>query len=179
MKAHPLSLIEDNEDNSSQTYISSAKAKKSLKEDDVSTENTLNNLKKYNIQEKPINLIDKTYKINHHQRFMFDFKNKFAKENSSNSKKTCDTNTRPGLIDDTNEDTKKETSKEEKINDNHIPQETNSNIPKDKLANNLIEKRDKRFSYHGKIYFFCAVSMLLYQFFSYIYLIEFPIIERK
>ena len=110
---------------------------------------------------------------------MFDFKNKFAKENSSNSKKTCDTNTRPGLIDDTNEDTKKETSKEEKINDNNIPQEANSNIPKDKLANNLIEKRDKRFSYHGKIYFFCAVSMLLYQFFSYIYLIEFPIIERK
>ena len=49
MKAHPLSLIDDNEDNSSQTYISTTKAKKSLKEDDVSTENTLKINKKYNI----------------------------------------------------------------------------------------------------------------------------------
>ena len=46
MKVHPLSLIDDNDDNSSQTYISSTKAKKSPKEDDISTENTLNVYKK-------------------------------------------------------------------------------------------------------------------------------------
>ena len=62
MKAHPLSLIDDNEDNSSQTYISTTKAKKSLKEDDVSTENTLKINKKYIFQEKPINLNNRKIK---------------------------------------------------------------------------------------------------------------------
>ena len=52
-------------------------------------------------------------------------------------------------------------------------------LHKDKLSKNLIEKRDKRFSYHGKIYFFCAIMMLIYQYISYIYFIEIPIIERK
>lgn len=177
MKVHPLSLIDDNDDNSSQTYISSTKAKKSPKEDDISTENTLNVYKKNNFKEKPMNLIDKTNKINRQQRFVFDFKNKFTKENSSTSKKTCETNTKPGLIDDTNEDTKKDIAKEHKINENNN-QDSNT-IPKDKLANNLIEKRDKKFSYHGKVYFFLAVSMLIYQYISYIYLIELPIILRK
>ena len=47
MNSHPLSLIDDNEDNSFQTHISLSKYKKSIKEDDASTENTLNNKKKY------------------------------------------------------------------------------------------------------------------------------------
>ena len=46
MNSHPLSLIDDNEDNSFQTHISLSKYKKSIKEDDASTENTLNNKKK-------------------------------------------------------------------------------------------------------------------------------------
>jgi hypothetical protein len=66
---------------------------------------------------------------------------------------------------------------EEKIIENNNKEQIN--LPKDKLAKNLLEKRDKRFSYHGKIYFFCAISMLVYQYISYIYLIEFPIIQRK
>ena len=177
MKAYPLSLIDDNEDNSSQTYISSSKAKKSLKEDDVSTENTLKNNKKYIFQENPKILNDKTKKANHQQKIVFDFKNKLTKDNSSPPKKTSDTNSKPELIDESNEDTKKENIQEEKINEK-INQESN-NIPKDKLSKNLIEKRDKKFSYHGKIYFSLAISMLIYQYLSYIYLIEFPIIESK
>ena len=178
MKAHPLSLIDDNEENSSQTYISTTKAKRSLKEDDVSTENTLKINKKYIFQEKPIILNNKTNKTNRQQRIVFDFKNKFIKDNSSSdNNKTSDMNTKPGLIDDTNDEPKKEKIKDGKINENKIQESTN--VPKDKLAKNLLEKRDKRFSYHGKIYFCLAISMLIYQYLSYIYLIEFPIIQSK
>ena len=76
MNAHPLSLIDDNEDNSSQTYISSVKPKKSLKEDDVSTENTLKNNNKYIFKEKQMNLNNKA-RNPRNQRIVFDFKNKF------------------------------------------------------------------------------------------------------
>ena len=178
MKAHPLSLIDDNEDNSSQTYISSSKAKKSLKEDDISTENTLNNMKKINSRDKQKNIIEGNNKVNRQHKFIFDFKNKFAMDNLSPDKKTSDTNSKPGLIDDSNEDTKKEKFSLEKINEKTNPV-SDDNIPKEKLSKNLIEKRDKKFSYHGKIYFMCAISMLIYQYISYIYLIEYPIIERK
>ena len=177
MNAHPLSLIDDNEDNSSQTYISSVKPKKSLKEDDVSTENTLKNNNKYIFKEKQMNLNNKARNPKN-QRIVFDFKNKFIKDNSSSdNNKTSDMNTKPGLIDDTNDEPKKEKIKDDKINENKIQESTN--VPKDKLAKNLLEKRDKRFSYHGKIYFCLAISMLIYQYLSYIYLIEFPIIQRK
>ena len=177
MNAHPLSLIDDNEDNSSQTYISSVKPKKSLKEDDVSTENTLTKNNKYIFQEKQMNLNNKA-RNPRNQRIVFDFKNKFIKDNSSSdNNKTSDMNTKPGLIDDTNDEPKKEKIKDDKINENKIQESTS--VPKDKLAKNLLEKRDKRFSYHGKIYFCLAISMLIYQYLSYIYLIEFPIIQRK
>ena len=177
MKDHPLSLIDDNEDNSSQTYISSAKQKKSIKEEDISTDNTLKINKKYIFHEKIIN--DKNRKIIPQQRIVFDFKNKFSKESSTISK-TSDTNIKVGLIDDSNEETKKDKSIEEKkIDEKNNNDKEQTNTPKDKLAKNLIEKRDKRFSYHGKIYFFCAVTMLIYQYLSYIYFIEFPIIQGK
>ena len=99
------------------------------------------------------------------QRIVFDFKNKFIKDNSSSdNNKTSDMNTKPGLIDDTNDEPKKEKIKDDKINENKIQESTN--VPKDKLAKNLLEKRDKRFSYHGKIYFCLAISMLIYQYLS-------------
>jgi len=178
MKAHPLSLIDDNEDNSSQTYISTTKAKRSLKEDDVSTENTLKINKKYIFQEKPIILNNKTNKTNRQQRIVFDFKNKLIKDDASPSKITSDTTiTKQGLIDESNEETKKENIQENKINEKINPE--SNNAQNDKLAKNLIEKRDKKFSYHGKIYFSLAISMLIYQYLSYIYLIELPIIQRK
>ena len=112
-----------------------------------------------------------------HQKIVFDFKSKFIKENSSSDNKTTDINTKPGLIDDINDEPKKESIKEEKLNENKIQESTS--VPKDKLAKNLLEKRDKKFSYHGKIYFCLAISMLIYQYLSYIYLIEIPIIQRK
>ena len=178
MKVHPLSLIDDNEDNSSLTYISTTKAKKSLKEDDVSTENTLGINKQFIFQEKLTNLNNMTNKSNTQKRIVFDFKNKLMKDDTSPSKKTFDTTiTKQGLIDESNEETKKENIQENKINEK-INQESN-NAQKDKLGKNLIEKRDKKFSYHGKIYFALAISMLIYQYFSYIYLIELSIIERK
>ena len=183
MNAHPLSLIDDNEDNSSQTHVSSSKYKKSIKEDDTSTENTLNNQKRYIFREKYENN-QKFQKPKVNQKIIFDFKNKFTRDNSIISKNTSDLeNKQPGLIDDSNEN---ENTKKENIENNiknNFNKEDNINVPNDlkneKLAKNLIEKRDKRFSYHGKIYFFCAISMLLYQYISYIYLIEFPIIQRK
>ena len=71
MNMHPLSLIdEENEDNSN---ISKSRKLKSPNEDDTSTDNTFNNKKKNNFKEK-----DK-------QNNLFDFKNKFIKENSNNS----------------------------------------------------------------------------------------------
>ena len=165
MKSYPLSLIDDNEDNSSQTHISSYKQKKSIKEDDISTENTLNNNKKNifhnkkNIfHDKPFN--EKIIKINRPQKIVFDFKNKFSRDNSTISKNTSDINIKPNLIDDSNEETNKTKPMEEKIIENNNKEQIN--LPKDKLAKNLLEKRDKRFSYHGKIYFFCAISMLVF-----------------
>ena len=176
MKSYPLSLIDDNEDNSSQTHVSSYKPKKFTKEDDISTEHTLNNNKRNIIKDKPFN--EKVFKINRPQKMVFDFKNKFPKDSPSISKNTSDINIKSNLIDDSNEDTKKTKSIEEKIPERKLNDQQQT-IPKDKLAKNLLEKRDKKFSYHGKIYFFLAISMLTYQYLSYIYLIEFPIIQRK
>ena len=179
MKSHPLSLIDENDDNSSQTHISSTKPKKYIKEDDISTENTLNNQKKYNFQEKYIN--NKKPNVNSQQRIIFDFRNKLVKENFNimNNNKS-EISSKGGLIDDTNEETKKEDlSRDNKLNMNEKIIQEKKDLHKDKLSKNLIEKRDKRFSYHGKIYFFCAIMMLIYQYISYIYFIEIPIIERK
>ena len=160
MKSYPLSLIDDNEDNSSQTHISSYKPKKFIKEDDISTENTLNNNKRNIIKDKPFN--EKVFKINRPQKMVFDFKNTFSKDSSSiskNTKNTSDINIKSNLIDDSNEETKKTKSIEEKIPERKLNDQQQT-VPKDKLAKNLLEKRDKKFSYHGKIYFFLAISML-------------------
>ena len=180
MNSHPLSLIDDNEDNSFQTHISLSKYKKSIKEDDTSTENTLNNKKKYILREKPKNNQTFIKPPKNNQKFIFDFKNNFIKDTSIISKNTSDIDNQPGLIDDSNNDLKKENLNNIK---NDINKRANINTPNDikneKLSKNLIEKKDKKFSYHGKLYFFCAITMLLYQYFSYIYLIELPIIQSK
>ena len=147
MKSYPLSLIDDNEDNSSQTHISSYQPKKFIKEDDISTENTLNNNKRNIIKDKPFN--EKVFKINRPQKMVFDFKNKFSTDSSSISKNTSDINIKSNLIDDSNEETKKTKSIEEKIPERKLNDQQQT-VPKDKLAKNLLEKRDKKFSYHRK-----------------------------
>jgi hypothetical protein len=56
----------------------------------------------------------------------------------------------------------------------------NEEKKEEKLSKTLLnEKKDKKKSYNGKIYFYIAISMLLYQYLSYIFLIEVPIIQSK
>ena len=137
MNEYPLSLIDEENDDSSHITPSKLRKLKSLNEEDTSTNNTFNNKQKNNFKE------------NDKQKILFDFKNKFIKENSNNLRE------------------------QDKKENNIIPKEEEK---KDNSSKNLMEKRDKKFSYHGKIYFYCAWIMLIYQYFSYIYLIEFPII---
>ena len=137
MNEYPLSLIDEENDDSSHITSSKLRKLKSLNEEDTSTNNTFNNKQKNNFKE------------NDKQKILFDFKNKFIKENSNNLRE------------------------QDKKENNIIPKEEEK---KDNSSKNLMEKRDKKFSYHGKIYFYCAWIMLIYQYFSYIYLIEFPII---
>ena len=80
---------------------------------------------------------------------VFDFKNKFSTDSSSISKNTSDINIKSNLIDDSNEETKKTKSIEEKIPERKLNDQQQT-VPKDKLAKNLLEKRDKKFSYHRK-----------------------------
>ena len=63
--------------------------------------------------------------MNHPQKMVFDFKNKFPKENSSISKNTSDIKIKENLIDDSNEETKKTKSIEEQIEKS---KETNDDI---------------------------------------------------
>ena len=89
------------------------------------------------------------------KKIIFDFRNKFKNEGN--------------LIDDD----KEEQGSKKDINDNN---NNNNEQKKENITNKLIEKKEKKFSYHGKIYFFSVCIMLIYQYLSYIYLIEIPII---
>jgi hypothetical protein len=56
----------------------------------------------------------------------------------------------------------------------------NEDVKENKLSKNLLnEKKDKKNSYYGKLYFIIAITMLLYQYSSYIFFIELPIIRGK
>ena len=56
----------------------------------------------------------------------------------------------------------------------------NEDVKENKFTKNLLnEKKDKKNSYYGKLYFVIAISMLLYQYSSYIFFIELPIIQGK
>ena len=114
MKTHPLSLIDEENEDDIQKPSYKIKYIKSLNEDDSSTENT------YKTQKK-------------NKKIIFDLKTKI--------------------------------NDKEKKDDN--------------ISNNLINKKEKRFSYHGKVYYFIAWVMLFYQYLSYIYLIELPIISNQ
>ena len=116
-------------------------------ENDDNSHISSNHLKKLKSLNQDDTSTENTFNTLKQKKIIFDFRNKFNNEN---------------LIDDTNEEPKRE--------------ENNIQPKKENLSNNLIEKRDKKFSYHGKIYFFSACIMLLYQYLSYIYLIEIPII---
>ena len=176
MNPKPFSLIDD-DDNSSQTHFSS-KMKKSNKDEEHNdfinnkksifsgnyiknneTAQNENDLKKLDANNQPKAVVDLREKIN--KGNLFNLRNKIISLNSNKNE-----------IDSTPKE----------INE---PKDLSYIVKKDekkeyKLSKTLLnEKKEKKNSYHGKIYFYIAITMLLYQYLSYIFLIELPIIQRK
>ena len=186
MNIKPFSLIDDDE-NSSQTHFSSKDKKNSKDEED---NNSINN-KKPNFSGKNILNVDtakkendlKNMEINNQQKVINNFRAKINKE--MNRGKLFQIDLKNKIIsqnNNKNNNNKNDISiptKEEK-NKQDIADMIKNEEKTDKLSKNLLnDKKQKRNSYHGKIYFYIAVSMLLYQYLSYVYLIEIPIIQCK
>jgi len=178
MKIKPLSLIDD-DNNSSKTHSSSKFKKSNKDEDDI---DTINN-KKSIISGKSIKNVEtekkgnelKNLGVNNQQKIVNDFRCKVNKEKlfQLNLKKNIIQNN--NIINENPSDDK-ETKEQQDIN--YIIK--NEDKKENKLSKNLLnDKKDKRKSYHGKIYFFIAILMLVYQYCSYILLIELPIIQSK
>ena len=113
--------------------------------------------------------------VNNQQKIVNDFRCKVNKEKlfQLNLKKNIIQNN--NIINENPSDDK-ETKEQQDIN--YIIK--NEDKKENKLSKNLLnDKKDKRKSYHGKIYFFIAILMLVYQYCSYILLIELPIIQSK
>ena len=185
MNIKPFSLIDDDE-NSSQTHFSS-KDKKNSK-DEEEDNNNINN-KKSNFPGKNILNLDtakkendlKNMEINNQQKVINNFRAKINKEMNRGKLFQIDLKNKI-LSQNNNNNNKKDISiptKEEKDKQD-ITDMIKNEEKTDKLSKNLLnDKKQKRNSYHGKIYFYIAVSMLLYQYLSYVYLIEIPIIQSK
>ena len=186
MNIKPFSLIDDDE-NSSQTHFSSKDKKNSKDEED---NNSINN-KKPNFSGKNILNVDtakkendlKNMEINNQQKVINNFRAKINKE--MNRGKLFQIDLKNKIIsqnNNKNNNNKNDISiptKEEKDKQD-IADMIKNEEKTDKLSKNLLnDKKQKRNSYHGKIYFYIAVSMLLYQYLSYVYLIEIPIIQCK
>ena len=184
MNIKPFSLIDDDE-SSSQTHFSSKNKKNSKDEEDnnyinnkksILSGNNIKNLdtakkgedlknKEINNQQKAVNNFrEKINKeMNKGKLFQINFKNKIFSQNNNNKNDIS----LPTKEEKEKQDITDMIKKEEKIDIN-------------KLSKTLLnDKKQKRNSYHGKIYFYIAVSMLLYQYLSYINLIEIPIIQSK
>jgi hypothetical protein len=108
-------------------------------------------------------------KLNKGKLFQINIQNKLNNINNNNIINNANINN--------NSSSGKENKEEQDINYIIKNEEENK---ENKLSKNLLNnKKDKRNSYHGKIYFFIAILMLLYQYCSYILLIELPIIQSK
>ena len=185
MNIKPFTLIDDDE-NSSQTHFSSKDKKNSKDEED---NNSINN-KKPNFSGKNILNVDtakkendlKNMEINNQQKVINNFRAKINKEMNRGKLFQIDLKNKI-LSQNNNNNNKKDISiptKEEKDKQDITDMIKNEEKPDNKLSKNLLnDKKQKRNSYHGKIYFYIAVSMLLYQYLSYVYLIEIPIIQSK
>ena len=184
MNIKPFSLIDDDE-NSSQTHFSSKNNKNSKDEED---NNNINN-KKTNFSGKNILNVDtakkendlKNMEINNQQKVINNFRAKINKE--MNRGKLFQIDLKNKIISQYNNNNNNKyisiPTKEEKDKQD-ITDMIKNEEKTDKLSKNLLnDKKQKRNSYHGKIYFYIAVSMLLYQYLSYVYLIEIPIIQCK
>jgi hypothetical protein len=124
--------------------------------------------------------------INNQQKIVNDFREKAAKEklfenlNNLNNlivkNRTIGQNQNYSRNENNMPSISKEIREQQDIN-NMIK---NEDVKENKLSKNLLnEKKDKKNSYYGKLYFIIAITMLLYQYSSYIFFIELPIIQGK
>ena len=189
MKTKPFSLIDDDEEdnnNSSQTHFSS-KMKK-VNEGEIIE---INNNNKKNISEKSIQNVNtakkdnqtKNLEIQNQQKILSNFRDIANKEKKIIENKNNISNlfikkkitTQKNSISDVS--TLAKEIIEQKDNNYNIK---NEDIKENKLNKNLLnDKKEKKSSYHGRIYFFIAIIMLLYQYFSYMFFIELPNIQSK
>ena len=192
MNIKPFSLIEDDEndnENSIQTHFSSR-----MKKATSSGVDNINNSKKslnsgnssQNVNTAKKETQMKDLGINNQQKIVNDFREKATKEklfenlNNLNDlilkKRTIGQNQNFARNDYNMPSIAKEIREQQDIN-NMIK---NEEVRENKLSKNLLnEKKDKKNSYYGKLYFVIAITMLLYQYSSYIFLIELPIIQGK
>ena len=178
MKIRPFSLIDDDE-SLSQTHFSSKNKKFNKEEEDndiINNKKTIygeNNIKNNDTAKKENDLKNK--EVNNQQKIINDFRNKINKE------KLFQINIKSQALSQNNNSNDipiptKEMKEKKDVNYTIKAEENKEN----KLSKTLLnEKKEKRNSYHGKLYFFIALSMLIYQYLSYIFLIELPLIESK
>ena len=191
MNIKPFSLIEDDEndnENSIQTHFSSR-----MKKATSSGVDNINNSKKslnsgntsqnVNTAKKETQVKDSG--INNQQKIVNDFREKATKEklfeNLNNLNNIMTKNRTIGQNQNyRNEYNMPSIAKEIREQQNINNMIKNEDVKENKLSKNLLnEKKDKKNSYYGKLYFVIAISMLLYQYSSYIFFIELPIIRGK
>ena len=196
MNIKPFSLIEDDEndnENSIQTHFSSR-----MKKATSSGVDNINNSKKslnsgnssQNVNTAKKETQMKDLGINNQQKIVNDFREKAHKEkrvfedlnnlknlnNIFSKNRTIGQNQNNAGNDYNMPSMAKEIREQQDIN-NVIK---NEDVRENKLSKNLLnEKKDKKNSYYGKLYFVIAITMLLYQYSSYIFFIELPIIQGK
>jgi hypothetical protein len=191
MNIKPFSLIEDDEndnENSIQTHFSSR-----MKKATSSGVDNINNSKKslnsgntsqnVNTAKKETQVKDSG--INNQQKIVNDFREKATKEKLFENLNNLNNIMTKNRIIGQNQNYRNEynmpsIAKEIREQQNINNMIKNEDVKENKLSKNLLnEKKDKKNSYYGKLYFVIAISMLLYQYSSYIFFIELPIIRGK
>ena len=188
MNIKPFSLIDDdendNDNNSVQTRFSSRMKKATSSGDNMNNSkkslNSGNASQNVNTAKKENQMKD--LGINNQQKIVNDFREKAAKEklfeNLNNLNNIINKNS---TIGQNQNNIKNDPSLAKEIKEQQdMNNKNNEDVKENKLTKNLLnEKKDKKNSYYGKLYFVIAISMLLYQYFSYIFFIELPIIQGK
>lgn len=191
MNIKPFSLIEDDEndnENSIQTHFSSRMKKATSNGvDNINNSkkslNSGNTSQNVNTAKKETQVKDSG--INNQQKIVNDFREKATKEklfeNLNNLNNIMTKNRTIGQNQNyRNEYNMPSIAKEIREQQNINNMIKNEDVKENKLSKNLLnEKKDKKNSYYGKLYFVIAISMLLYQYSSYIFFIELPIIRGK
>ena len=191
MNIKPFSLIEDDEndnENSIQTHFSS-RMKKAASSGGDNINNSKKSLNSGNTSQN-VNTAKKETQvkdsgINNQQKIVNDFREKATKEklfeNLNNLNNIMTKNKTIGQNQNyRNEYNMPSIAKEIREQQNINNMIKNEDVKENKLSKNLLnEKKDKKNSYYGKLYFVIAISMLLYQYSSYIFFIELPIIRGK